>query len=219
MNKDKFKKIVSKVLTVLTCLLFVLAVWIIILGINAYKENKPTKVFGYIYSVVPSDSMKPVINKGDFILSKDVSFDSLKVGDDIIYYSKEKKIYIVHRIIDINDDGSFVMKGVNNSAIDNESVTKENYVAKVVKVITLFKLGGLIANNRSLIFLVLILIFLGMVAIEIGKMVLIVKEEKVIRKKEELEEKKQKFIEEERERIKKEILEDIKNDKGKITEK
>mgnify|MGYP002522318887 FL=1 len=219
MKEPKVKSIISKCLGIFTCLLFVLAIAIIIVGINAYKNNKPTKIFGYIYSVVPTDSMEPVINEGDFILSKEVPFEKLTIGDDIIYYSKSNKIYIVHRIVDVNLDGSFIMKGVNNSTFDTEFVTKENYVGKVVKVLTLFKIGGLIANHRSLIFLILMLLFFFLLIIEIGKMFITIKEEKIASQNKKNDEEKQKFIEAEREKIKKEILEDIKKEKGKITEK
>lgn len=203
------KKVINYIISTLTCLLFILAFIIIIVGVNAYRKNEPTKIFGYIYSVVPTDSMEPVIKNGDFILSKEVDFDSLKIGDDIIYFSEKNHIYIVHRIVGINEDGSFIMKGVNNLTVDSEYVTKDNYVAKVCKVISLFNLGGLIANHRSLIFLVLMLVFLVMVFIEVGKMIVAIKEEKIACKNKKLEDEKNKFIEEEREKIKKELLEEI----------
>lgn len=219
MNKEKVKKIINISVSCLASLLFILALVIIIIGVSAYKNNKPTKIFGYIYSVVPTDSMEPVIKSGDFILSKEVEFSSLEIGDDIIYYSNEKNIYIVHRIVDINSNGEFVMKGINNLTIDSECVNSSNYVAKVVKVISLFKLGGLVASHRSLIFLVLMLVFLLVVVVEVCKMIIIIKEEKIAQEKEKLEKEKRKIIEEEKEKIKKELLEEIQNDKGKITER
>ena len=126
-RKRMVKKIIKYVITSLTVLFFLLSLIFIFLGIKAVKENKPVSIFGYIFSVVPTESMKPDINPGDFVLSKKVDFSTLEIGNDIVYYSVEKDIYIVHRIYNQKSDGSFVMFGINNPGIDNETVdeTKE----------------------------------------------------------------------------------------------
>ena len=209
------KKIIKYVITSLTVLFFLLSLIFIFLGIKAVKENKPVSIFGYIFSVVPTESMKPDINPGDFVLSKKVDFSTLEIGNDIVYYSVEKDIYIVHRIYNQKSDGSFVMFGINNSGIDNESVDESNYVAKVVKVISIFNLGDLVINHKGVIFAFIFMIFLSLLVMEGAKIYLTIKEEKLKEEKEIKENEKEKFIVEERNRIKEEILKEIENEKAK----
>ena len=203
------KKIIKYVITSLTVLFFLLSLIFIFLGIKAVKENKPVSIFGYIFSVVPD------INPGDFVLSKKVDFSTLEIGNDIVYYSVEKDIYIVHRIYNQKSDGSFVMFGINNSGIDNETVDESNYVAKVVKVISIFNLGDLVINHKGVIFAFIFMIFLSLLVMEGAKIYLTIKEEKLKEEKEIKENEKEKFIEEERNRIKEEILKEIENEKAK----
>ena len=137
------------------------------------------------------------------------------IGNDIVYYSVEKDIYIVHRIYNQKSDGSFVMFGINNSGIDNESVDETNYVAKVVKVISIFNLGDLVINHKGVIFAFIFMIFLSLLVMEGAKIYLTIKEEKLKEEKEIKENEKEKFIEEERNWIKEEILKEIENEKAK----
>lgn len=209
------KKIIKYVITSLTVLFFLLSLMFIFLGIKAVKENKPVSIFGYIFSVVPTESMKPDINPGDFVLSKKVDFSTLEIGNDIVYYSVEKNIYIVHRIYNQKTDGSFVMYGINNPGIDDETVDESNYVAKVVEVISIFNLGDLVINHKGVIFAFIFMIFLSLLVMEGAKIYLTIKEEKLKEEKEIKENEKEKFIEEERNRIKEEILKEIENEKAK----
>lgn len=209
------KKIIKYVITSLTVLFFLLSLIFIFLGIKAVKENKPVSIFGYIFSVVPTESMKPDINPGDFVLSKKVDFSTLEIGNDIVYYSVEKNIYIVHRIYNQKTDGSFVMYGINNPGIDDETVDESNYVAKVVEVISIFNLGDLVINHKGVIFAFIFMIFLSLLVMEGAKIYLTIKEEKLKEEKEIKENEKEKFIEEERNRIKEEILKEIENEKAK----
>ena len=99
------KKILSYAVGALTIFFFIAAVLIMIFGIQAYRNHEPLKVLGYTYSVVPTESMKPEIMPGDFIIAKEVDFETIAIGDDVIYYSKAKDIFIVHRVIAVNEDG------------------------------------------------------------------------------------------------------------------
>ena len=95
-----------------------------------------------------------------FVFSKKKEYSELEVNQDVIYYSEEKDIYIVHRIYKDNLDGTYQMKGINNTDVDDEYLTEDNYVASVVKVVTLLNAGTTMMNNKSLIFIFIIVIFL-----------------------------------------------------------
>ena len=107
------------------------------------------------------------------------------------------------------------MFGINNSGIDNESVDETNYVAKVVKVISIFNLGDLVINHKGVIFAFIFMIFLSLLIMEGAKIYLTIKEEKLKEEKKIKENEKEKFIEDERNRIKEEILKEIESKKAK----
>lgn len=106
--------------------LLVIAIIIIcmIMGIG------PIKLIG-----IESPSMTPSIKKGDaVIIDKTYNKDKLKVNDIIAYIDKEDKI-IVHRIININKDGTFITKGDLNNTSDREYVKKDQIQGKVILTI------------------------------------------------------------------------------------
>ena len=106
--------------------LLVIAIIIIcmIMGIG------PIKLIG-----IESPSMTPSIKKGDaVIIDKTYNKDKLKVNDIIAYIDKEDKI-IVHRIININKDGTFITKGDLNNTSDKEYVKKDQIQGKVILTI------------------------------------------------------------------------------------
>ena len=107
------------------------------------------------------------------------------------------------------------MYGINNPGIDDETVDESNYVAKVVKVISIFNLGDLVINHKGIIFAFIFMIFLSLLVMEGAKIYLTIKEEKLKEEKEIKENEKEKFIVEERNRIKEEILKEIENEKAK----
>ena len=106
--------------------LLVIAIIIIcmIMGIG------PIKLIG-----IESPSMTPSIKKGDaVIIDKTYNKDKLKVNDIIAYIDKEDKI-IVHIIININKDGTFITKGDLNNTSDKEYVKKDQIQGKVILTI------------------------------------------------------------------------------------
>ncbi len=85
--------------------------------------------------VIASDSMNPIIHRGDMVILVDIDPKDVKVGDVIRYNIKE--YYVVHRVQNIieNDDGtvSFIMKGDNNKTEDVLPV-EEYQINGIVKI-------------------------------------------------------------------------------------
>jgi signal peptidase len=80
---------------------------------------------------IGSGSMEPIIYKGDaIVLSKVTDKSELKV-DDIIAYEDGDTI-IVHRIIKINDDNTYITKGDNNATRDTLDVPRDTVKGKVL---------------------------------------------------------------------------------------
>lgn len=86
----------------------------------------PYKIIG-----IRSESMTPKINKGDaVVIDKNVKKSEIKAQDIIAYENDEKEI-IVHRIIKINKDGSYITKGDFNNTTDGKYVKFKKVVGKV----------------------------------------------------------------------------------------
>lgn len=203
------KKILKYAIGALTVFFFLAAVLILILGIQAYRNNEPLKIFGYTYSVVPTESMEPEIMPGDFIIAKEVDFTTIAIGDDVIYYSETKNVFIVHRVIDMSEDGSLIMKGINNPVQDEEVVTIDNYIGKVVKHGSFLNLGNIVINKRFALFAIILVIFATLFITEMVKIVKTIKERDQLRLETEYQKKLTAEIQKERERIAAEIKEEI----------
>lgn len=120
---------------------------------------------------VESESMEPVLYRGDFVIVRAVDPASLKVGDIVIYNASSIPNFfsdtpIVHRIIEIqNISGElrFITKGDNNSVPDGGYRTEEDIFALVIGsirylgFITLLLLSP--AGLSSIIILIVVFLF------------------------------------------------------------
>lgn len=201
-NIKDVKKDKISISTIVVVCLFVLCILYIFGSLNAAKNHKLFYVFGYSYSVVPTDSMEPNIHVNDVTLIKKVDYDELQLEDVIVYYNDVNNIFVVHRIKGFFEDGSFKTKGDNNPYYDEIHITEDNYVGKVVNSGKFLGLGKIINNGRNLIFILLILIFVFIIVSELINIYKIAKE----KQKENLE---QEQIEKERERIRQEVIKEL----------
>jgi signal peptidase len=80
---------------------------------------------------IGSGSMEPIIYKGDAIVLTKVNKNTELELEDIIAYEDENEI-IVHRIIKINDDNTYVTKGDNNTTRDPLDVKHNTVKGKVL---------------------------------------------------------------------------------------
>jgi len=62
---------------------------------------------------VESNSMVPTFYKGDLLILQGVPSEELRIGD-IVVFTPQSRPAIVHRIIRMNDDGTFQTKGDAN---------------------------------------------------------------------------------------------------------
>lgn len=195
MNKELIKKIGLIIGNIVSWILIGLTAFILIFTAINVKNPGKMNLFGYRIGVVGSDSMDPTIKKLDFIIYKDADFESVDDEQIILftYIGKEEKLkgqQIVHRVVEINPDGSLKTKGDNPKAsIDDDPVTEDNFIGVYVWHTSLFGLGRLRENGLNPIFALITLIF---VIIIISSIVSIYKDIK----KAKLEELKKKVIEE-----------------------
>lgn len=101
----------------------------IILIISLFFLLLISGVTPYTIIAVGSDSMNPVIYKGDaVVLKKTKNYSDLKEGN-ILIYKKNDKI-VIHRItkIEKTDKYYFITKGDNNNAEDNYIINEEEVI-------------------------------------------------------------------------------------------
>ncbi len=130
-NMPKAIRIVTSVLCVILALILIGNLTIIIKG--ALNPDRPPSVLGFTSMATLSGSMSSDapdhIEVGDLIITRSINPDTLKVGD-VITFMENGRTAVTHRIIKINDDGTFTTKGDANNAEDQLPVEKENVIGK-----------------------------------------------------------------------------------------
>ena len=93
--------------------------------------------------VIQSGSMEPTIPTYSVCLvTTQVDYDDLSVGDIVVYTRRSDGQQIVHRIVDITDTGA-ITRGDANQTDDGVSVTPDNLYAQYIAHIPC---GGRIIN-------------------------------------------------------------------------
>ena len=85
-------------------------------------------------TVMPTGSMKPFFDEKAILLMEAAPFDDLKVGDIVTYRHPQIGLPVVHRLV-LKDGDKFWAKGDNNAHMDNEYVTRDNYLRRVYGLI------------------------------------------------------------------------------------
>ena len=85
--------------------------------------------FGFQPYIVLSASMEPTIMTGS--LSYIDKKDSDVSIDDIVAFSVDDEVTVIHRIVDVADNGQYVTKGDNNESTDIATLSPDQIVGKV----------------------------------------------------------------------------------------
>jgi signal peptidase I len=83
---------------------------------------------GTSYAIIVGNSMEPKLHRGDLAVVRERS--TYRVGDAVLYDSRELGSKVLHRIVRV-EDGRFVLKGDNNSFLDAEHPTEEQIVGSL----------------------------------------------------------------------------------------
>ncbi len=129
--------------------LLIITISLLALYILNSSFNLSTK---YQSFVVQSGSMEPAIMTGDIIVVKQK--DRYYPNESITFYNNSKQI-VTHRIINIDND-LYSTKGDANRAGDDDQISENQVIGKVVLVIP--KLGFLVSIAQSRLGLILLLI-------------------------------------------------------------
>lgn len=86
-----------------------------------------TKLFGFQLLTVKSDSMAPVIARGDLIVVKPVPITAVDVGDIVLFRSGGDEVPTVHRVVGINE---VVLEVRDPAGVTRETVTDYRLVTQ-----------------------------------------------------------------------------------------
>ena len=138
----------------------------VLLGCNLYKiavrtvtgEQMPA-VFGYSTAVVISGSMSGYVEVNDMVVVHRQK--NYSVGDVITFERRDS--IVTHRIVGETDEG-FITKGDANNAVDEDVVSMDQVVGRVVLVIP--KIGAIMEALRTPLGM-MCLVLMGFLLIEI----------------------------------------------------
>lgn len=146
------KNIIINLIIIMLGIIAVIAIWI---SIQLNVQNKEyINIFGYSMFSTATGSMSPTIKIGDIVF--------VKIGEeakekDIITYKKDNE-FITHRIIKI-DGGAIIAKGDNNNTED-EAITKDAIIGKVVFIINNVEVWKKVFSEPSVIIPIVITVIL-----------------------------------------------------------
>ena len=130
---NKVLSVISGIVCVFLTLILISNLIIIVKG--ALYPERPPSAFGFTSMIVLSGSMSgdapDHIEVGDLIITKAVDTKTLKTGD-VITYMENGKTTVTHRIIGINEDGTFRTKGDANISEDRLPVKHEEIIGKYI---------------------------------------------------------------------------------------
>lgn len=116
--KSKAKQVWNVTSTVLVILMVLIAVFLM-----------GSRVLGFRVFNVISGSMAPTYHVGDLIYVKEVTAQSIKVGDPITFVQNENLVVATHRVVEIDTEKQcFYTKGDANGTVDSAPVHFKNLV-------------------------------------------------------------------------------------------
>lgn len=154
-RKNKRKKVLDLIIYPIVLILFVCCTIIVVQVIK--NPGQTPNLFGYKFFNVVSGSMKPNLEIGDVVITKEI--EDINKGDIITF--KQQDSIITHRVVDIiNEDEKiyYQTKGDNNNSNDENLVEYKDiegiYVYRIPKI-------GIIINNiqntTTMIIIILVL--------------------------------------------------------------
>ncbi len=109
-----------------------IAGWIVTIIICAICAMLVFVRFRYDARYVETGSMRPEYQIGAIVLVDDSAYDSAEpeVGDVAVYQSGNRQV--MHRIVDIDENGDYIFEGDNNDSADFAPVERQQIVGKAV---------------------------------------------------------------------------------------
>lgn len=129
-----FRKIVNILIDIIVVFILLISATILTISLTTNQDTGAPNVFGYTLNTIQSQSMEPVIHKGDLIIGKivDENTPEFKVGDIVIYTTTKQMddgsnqyVLVCHRIVKTKVEGEttyYLTKGDYNDVTDEDTV-------------------------------------------------------------------------------------------------
>lgn len=159
-------KMIKQLISIILNIFLVITTFILGVLIYNYVQTKILKkdycnFFGYTAFKVVTGSMADTINIGDIVIVK-VKNDKDEFNlQDIIVFKQDDSI-ITHRIVSIEGDNITTKGDANNT--NDETVSKNQIIGKVTKVITNLEVWKKVFTNPSVFISIIITVSLFAVA-------------------------------------------------------
>lgn len=132
---NRIGKIISSAIFVVLLILIILIVFYIF-RVNFLANNDKLGEVKVNFYTILTQSMYPAIQAGDIVVTYKEDNDKYNTGDVITFVSDANGgITVTHRVqevYNVNNQYSYVTKGDNNNAADNEIIPGDNILGKVV---------------------------------------------------------------------------------------
>lgn len=163
---EKFKKIkenkVLKVIgNVLYTLMFIFVVLMLLIVVMQRFSNNNITIGGFRMFSVATGSMVPKYDVGDILISKEITPEKIKVGDDLVYQGKKGSFagkIVTHRVQSIEklEDGNYkiITKGIANNAED-PAIDQTQVYGKVLSEIHVLSFLQKIVQNPYTFYIVI----------------------------------------------------------------
>jgi signal peptidase len=171
-----------------------------VIGTVAIQKNEPLYVLGRAMTAIPTGSMsgnlEDSLEIGDLAIIERGNYEDIKIGDIIVFQqpiTDDVNILIIHRVIDIKDEG-LVTKGDANQNADRGFVTSDEYQGVYVSKVTWLRpIVTVITTSfgKTIIFGLITLLLLGLLLSEVVHIIKTIS----ITQKEEIEKKSKEEIE------------------------
>jgi len=83
---------------------------------------------GWTSAAIMSGSMSPVIRTGDVVVASSSDGESLGVGTVVMFEDPSQPGYVTHRIVEVNEDGTYTTQGDANPGVDSTPLSPEQVV-------------------------------------------------------------------------------------------
>jgi signal peptidase I len=101
-------------------------VGLLVFGTLAVIAVLPMVVPGYTSASITSGSMQPKLRPGDVVIAVGNGGAGIKTGTIVVYEDPARGDLVTHRIVGVNDDGSYVTRGDANGVNDAQAIPSEN---------------------------------------------------------------------------------------------
>ena len=128
---NRLKKIMNKLIMIILFVFIFICVFINISFVVTKKINGKATIFGVKPFFIMSESMEGTIKTYQWVVGKPVEADECNINDIIAYKKDNSNKTVIHRIIDINDDGTLVFKGDNNADRDKADIRPDQILYKI----------------------------------------------------------------------------------------